>query len=331
MGEQVDLDTQITIKNVEISDIVRKMAEQTALKDKYEKASDTSSPQYFFNRIRDGLREDGGWADIDRDVKGNTVKSRVTEDIVKNWASKEEPTETEKVLRQQLNADFSLYTQTHEALAIEWESKPLELPVDLNDVKTLFEKRAEKPELSDRERILLTFLQGHADHYSTDATRQLTEEKWSFCPLCLRETGEQDYVNIGDTLKQLLNKESEVYNKELDAAIHMFSDITTILPVFPNNLNSKEIKDVQLALEQLNKDVAMIRNKIILRKRDIYRTIEVPFNVEEMDSYVAHVANYKNAIETLKTCVVTFNRSVNERKKLKEKVLKRMSYLQESA
>lgn len=321
MGEQVDLDTQITAKKVEGTVVDGKVVEQTALKEKYENASDTSSPQYFFNKIRDELRKDGGWADTDRDVKGNTVKSRVTEEFVKKLADREEPIETEEVLRQRLNDDFSLYTQTNEAQAIEWESKPLEVPVDLSDVKTLLEKRVEKPELSDRERRLLTFLQRHSAHYSTDATRQLTEEKWPFCPLCLREAGEQDYVNIGDTLKQLLNKESELYNKELDTAIQRFPDIATALPVFPNNLNSKEIKDVQFAIEQLNKDVAIIRNKITLRKRDIYGTMEAPFNVEEMDNYVAHVTNYKIAIETLKTCVVTFNRSVIERKKLKEKVL----------
>ena len=249
------------------------------------------------------------------------MKSRVTEDFVKNLADKEEPIETEDVLRQKLKDDFSLYTQTNEAKEIVWEPIPLELPADLSTVNALLEKRVEKPELSDRERRLLNFLQGHTGHYSTDATRQLTEEKWPFCPLCLREAGEQDYVNIGDTLKQLLNKESELYSKELDAAIEWFPDMATTLPVFPNNLNTKVIKDVQLAIEQLNKDVATIKNKINIRKKDIYGTMEVSFNVAEMNSYVAHVANYKNAIETLKTCVATFNRSVNERKKLKETVL----------
>ena len=321
MGEQVDLDTQITTKKADGEVVDNKIVEQTALKEKYENASDTSSPQYFFNKIRDELRKDGGWADTDRDVKGNTVKSRVTEDFVKNLADKEEPIETEDVLRQLLNDDFSLYTQTNEAQEIVWESTPLEMPADLSTVNALLEKKVEKPELSDRERRLLTFLQGHSDHYSIDATRQLTEEKWPFCPLCLREAGEQDYVNIGDILKQLLNKESELYNEELDTAIELFPDMATTLPAFPNNLNSKEIKDVQLAIEQLNKDVATIKNRIKVRKRDIYGTMKAPFNAEEMDSYVAHVANYKNAIETLKTCVATFNRSVNERKKLKEKVL----------
>ncbi len=321
MGEQVDLDTQITAKKAEKTVIDSKVAEQTALKEKYEKASDTSSPQYFFNKIRDELRKDGGWADIDRDIKGNAVKSRVTEDFIKKLAAVEEPEESEEVLRQRLNEDFHLYNQTDEAQVIVWQSRPIGLPTDLSDVKVLLEKRVEKPELSDRERRLLTFLQGHAGHYSTETTRQLAEEKWSFCPLCLREAGEQDYENIGDTLKQLLNKESELYNNELDKAISMFPDVAIDLPVFPNGLNSKEIINVQLAIEQLNKDVVAIRNKIILRKKDIYGTMEESFNAEEMDSYAVHVESYKNSTKALETCIATFNHSVNEHKKLGKKVL----------
>ena len=40
-----------------------------------------------------------------------------------------------------------------------------------------------------------------------------------------------------------------------------------------------------------------------------YYPIIVTLDEEEMDSYVAHVANYKDTIETLKMCVATFNRS----------------------
>ena len=63
MGEQVDLDTQITAKKAEGTVVDSKVVEQTALKEKYENTNDTSSPQYFFNKIRDELRKDGGWAE----------------------------------------------------------------------------------------------------------------------------------------------------------------------------------------------------------------------------------------------------------------------------
>ena len=50
MGEQVDLDTQITAKKAEGTVVDSKVVEQTALKEKYENANDTSSPQYFLTR-----------------------------------------------------------------------------------------------------------------------------------------------------------------------------------------------------------------------------------------------------------------------------------------
>lgn len=98
MGEQVNLDAQITQKNEEKIALEKKIAEQTIWKENYENKSNTSSPLYFFQKIRDKLREDAGWADIDRKVKGNSVKSHVTEDLVKRFASMPEPKETEEVL-----------------------------------------------------------------------------------------------------------------------------------------------------------------------------------------------------------------------------------------
>lgn len=320
MGEQVDLDSQITAKNTEKAAIESKIAEQTNLMGKFENASETSSPKYFFNKIREELRKDGGWADIDRIVKANKGTSHVTEDIVKKWAKEEEPSETEEVLCQQLNNDYSLYTQTDDAQVITWESKPLELPTDLNDIKTLLEKRVEKPELSDREQRLLSFLQGHS-HYSIDTTKQLAEEKWQFCPLCLREAREQDYANINNTLKQLLNKESELYNDELEKALGTFTNVNIALPIFPNDLNAKEKTEAQLAMEQLNKDVAIIRDRISLRQKDIYSFMEESFNAEEMGSYIDHIERFKISIKALETCVVAFNNSVNEHKKFGKKVL----------
>lgn len=78
------------------------------------------------------MREDGGWADIDRNVKGNSVRSRVTEDLLKKLVLMEEPKETEEALRTQLNADLTLYTQTEDAQAIVWNPVKLKLPKSLD-------------------------------------------------------------------------------------------------------------------------------------------------------------------------------------------------------
>lgn len=320
MGEQVDLDTQITKKNEEKAAIEKKVAEQTIQREKFENKSDTSSPLYFYNKIRDGLRENGGWADIDRDMKGNSVKSHVTDELVRRLVSMEEPKETEEVLRERLNADLTLYTQAEAAQTIVWKSTELRLPHSLDRVKALLERRIEKPTLSEREHRLLTFLQEHAEYHSPEATRQLTEEKWPFCPLCLRTTSNEDYEHISETLKRILNRESEMYSEALDDALGALTDVDMALPEFPGRLNEREKTVAQLAVEQLNKDVSAVRKRIVLRKRDIYGVIDEAINAEEMAAYNTHLANYMAAMKILETCVETFNRSVNEREELKKKV-----------
>ena len=320
MGEQIELDSQITRKNEEKITIEKKIEEQIILQANFENEKDISSPKYFFDKIRDRLREDGGWADIDRDVKGNSVKSRVTDDLVNRLVSIEEPVKTEEELKAQLNADMALYMKSKNAQTIVWEPSKIILPETLNEIKALLERQIENPVLSEREHRLLAFLQKHSEYNSVETTRQMAEEKWPFCPLCLREVGEKDYHDISEILRLILNKESEAYSEELDKAMNVFADIATALPIFPDKLNEKEYTAAQLAIEILNKDVAAIRSKIVQRKRNLYGVMPEAFNDEILDSYSLNLTRYQVSLKDLKDCVETFNQSVNEREKLKKKI-----------
>ena len=274
MGEQVDLDAQMAKKKEEKIEIEKKLQELIKLREKFENSSDTSSPQYFYNKIRESLREDGGWANIDRDVKGNSVKGRITEELINRLISMEEPKESEEELRIQLSSDLSLYTQTEDAHIIEWKADELNIPENLNEIKNLLENQIEKPELSEREQRLLLFLQEHAGYYSQQTTRLLTEEQWQFCPLCLRSIGEDDYTNIIEILQHMLNKESERYSSDLDNAMESFIEVKIDFSEFPDKLNKNERLALLVATEQLNKDFGIVREKISRRKNDIYGIVD---------------------------------------------------------
>lgn len=320
MGEQVDLDTQMAKKKEEKVETEKKLQEFLNLKAKFEDSSDTSSPQYFYNKIRESLREDGGWADIDRDVKGNSVKGRITEELINRLVSMEEPKESKEELRIQLSSDLSLYTQTEDAQILGWKAGELVVPANLDEIKNLLEIKVERPELSDREQRLLHFLQEHAGYYSQQTTRLLTEEQWQFCPLCLRSIEENDYTNISEILQHMLNKESERYSSDLDKAMESFIEVKIDFSEFPDKLNKNERLAVHVAAEQLNKDIGVVREKISRRKNDIYSIVNDSFSPEELNAYVEHLITYQNAIKALEKCVEKYNRSVNERAKLKKQV-----------
>lgn len=320
MGEQVALDTQITPKNAERQTLEQKVIEQKNQKERFEDKNNTSSPLYFINKIREKLREDGSWADIDRKVKGNPTKSHVTEDVLRRFVSMEEPKDTEDNMRKILQSNLALYAQTKEAQTISWAPMILRFPENLEQISGLIQKRIERPELSEREQRLLTFLEEHTEHHLQETTLQLTTERWPFCPLCLRDTSNDDYVSISETLKRILNKESEVYRASLDQALDEFAHFEVALPMLPP-LNDIEKRRAQFVIEQLNKDLDIIRDKIDQRKRDIYGVVTEAFNVDITSSYQAHIVEYKETMKTLEACVATFNRSVNEREKLKKLIM----------
>lgn len=321
LGEQVNLNDQIDNKKEKKRAIELKIKELTNDKLKYEDSAATSSPHYFFTEIRAELRKDGGWADIDRDVKGNSVKSRVTEELISKFLSMEEPEETEEALKMQLISDLKLYTQTNDTHIIEWKPETLLLPSNLKGVKTLLERKIEKPHLTEREQELLSFLQSHAEHYSQDTTRQMTESKWSFCPLCFRAADEKVYEFINERLKSLMNRESEMYREALDEIMVTFGDVDVSLSELPEQFFEEEVKAAKLAIDQLNKDAEIVRTKIDRRKRDLYGVMEDTFNEEGMNKYAVHIENFRDIIKTIEAKVARFNQSVNERKKLQQKLL----------
>ena len=106
-------------------------------------------------------------------------------------------------------------------------------------------------------------------------------------------------MTISETLKRILNKESETYRATLDLAMGEFAHFEVVLPMLPP-LNDTEKRRAQLAIEQLNKDLDIIRNKLDQRKRDIYGVVNEAFNPEMIYTYHAHIAEYKDAMQLTK-------------------------------
>jgi hypothetical protein len=322
LGEQVELDEQISIKKGELDDKEKELGDLQSLHLRYEDAGDIISPDYFFNQIRDGLRRDGGWADIDRDLKANTLKSRVSVEVVQALLKLDEPQATNEELMAQLKADVKLYLESSDAQVIEWTASAVDWPENLNTVTTILATPLESPKLTDREQRLLNMVARSSHlpwHFSQQNTRQLVDEGWDFCPLCLRDMDESDRSNVVETLTHMLNKEAEEFEMKLNEQLELFARKDVLLPVFPGDLNSQALAMAKDALEPLNKMLVTVRERIEKRKSNVYEAISDPFTEEEGKNYEVALIKWKNAQETLCGCVDAFNESVLKRKRLFEK------------
>lgn len=323
LGEQVELDEKINAKNEELSRKVKEFNQQEEQVKKYGNSGENISPRYYWDQIREGLREDGGWADIDRDLKGNTLKSRITDDLVNMLMEIEEPAETYERLREQVVADMRLYLESENSQVIVWAAGELMLPKNLEDLTVLLESPLDSPQLTEREQRLLellTITSWEPQHFEQYHTRHMLEEGWTFCPLCLREITEKDRASIAEVLTHLLNKEADKFNARLNVVHEQFAAIDTEMPEFPGNLNRTELQAATTVKEGLNKVLAAVREKIELRKRNIYKPLQTPF-ADKMDKEYANACTaWRAALKRVQKCVETFNETVSKRNKLFERI-----------
>ena len=319
LGEQVELDGQLSANNEELSKKDEEFKQQEELLKKYENKEDNVSPLFYWEQIRNGLREEGGWADIDRDLKGNSVKSRVTEELVDKLMNLDEPTESYSELRERVIADKNLYLKSENSQPIVWDAGELNLPNNLDALIELLKKPLDSPELTEREHRLMELLNKisqEPQHFEANHTQHILEESWSFCPLCLREITTEDRDSISEVLSHLLMEEAKEFNSRIISEQELFSAIELELPNFPGDLNTKELHNAVTAKEELNKVLTCIRDVIEQRKREIYKPLEIPFTDEIINDYINVRMVWKTSIDQIKKCVQIFNDTVNKRNKL---------------
>ncbi len=339
IGEQVDISDQIRDKTGIQKTKTEELKALTILRDKYADADDDISPQYAYNRIWEALRMPDGWADREREIRQTTMRGRVTENVMNKLMTMSLPKETSAEILQKLDEDLAVYQSAKDEQAIQWEN-PLRvelvtgnyvlvgvtstLPVNLEALRTLLARPLDTPELTKREQRLmgmLTRISQHPQHFSQQNTRQLVDEKWPFCPLCLRDMNDDDRSILSETLTHILNKEAEEFEKELSDALEKFADVDITLPLFPNGLNKTEVDAAKVAIDNLNKVLTAIRRKIELRRRNIYEAIANPFSELEHETYVKAVTDYKHSLKELESCVNRFNKNVLQRNETKELLL----------
>ena len=217
-------------------------------------------------------------------MKGNTLKSRVSVDLIYGLLKIDEPKESYTALRKRLMADMKLYMGSENAEVIDWEVEERFLPSNLLDVKELLEKKVDAPQLTDREQRLINVLAAHPQH-STQDTKRLIADGWDYCPLCLRAITNEDAQNITNTLTRILNEEADKYSSLLDTGMEMFREITQEMPYFPGELHKDEINAAQVAQNNLNKVLSAVRRRIEERKRRIYEEMPNAIAGELLEVY----------------------------------------------
>ena len=190
LGEQVGLTQEIEEVKKKL-DEARKLVESRDREfQEYIDKKNPKAPQLYHDRICDILRGDDGWAGRDRKIKNRKTNTSVKDDTYEKFI-KIEPEKEKK----DLDADFEGTLKKLEAARDGCNKIAEEIPTVSESYKQdtvtlankLIKEKIEKPELSDREKILLDLVTGGKSVELQEREKYLSDKNNTSCPYCLQD------------------------------------------------------------------------------------------------------------------------------------------------
>lgn len=318
LGHQVELDAQINQLTAEKD---RLSHEKETIEGQLNALSDTtnsSSPNRLFQKLRDSLKADGGWAEIDRDLRQRKIDSRIDLSLVDRLTQYlSSITPYEDVFSQ-----FSEYKSRYNKIA---NKNRINTKLNYNGInniqnlRSLLDKQVQKPELTDRDRMIIDAIQGDDKKYLNDTKKVFSNNQTSRCPLCLQEVSPEYKVDLLRKVHAYFNKEVEDYKQRCNrwsASLNSWRGVTVpkeISDILSSD-NSSKIKTVSLILEKKFKELAKEVDK---RSADVF-AYQTNFNWKELENAMA---DYEGTVASINSLIDSYNEDVKNKEAIKTQLL----------
>lgn len=306
LGEQADLTAQIEQARMELekAEVLVKTTGETFKR--YQTATNPEAPSFYIKKIRKVLQRDDGWAGRDSKARSLRQNSRVTDETYKR---------------------FILLTpeKSRDELIIEFDNKMKELEVAKNGVSKismlvpsvpsdyshysiilaneLIKKKIEEPELSDREKYLLSLLTiGKTDELMA-RINYLKDDDVNFCPYCLQDLIPDYKKDLVIRIQKILTDEVKCHQDQLKT-LELMELKLELLPfsVLPSYQTC-------VSLVTMINDTLILNNALIQRKiKDSYS----PIIDDELFGIAEEVNSLAEALKKLEEERKAYNNKVIE-------------------
>ena len=312
-GKQVELDDKIKEKE----DLLKKYkSELTKSDDKIKEFTDiksVKSPDYYINKIKNYLKGDNSWADVDRKIKGNKNKTPVdVMDIVSVFDTKDSLDEIEKKFKH-LEEIFlkkdSNFSSKIEKLELIKNSKEIE-----ENIQKLLKVKFTKNELTENESKILEYIK-NGQQVFYENVKEYFKKDVDICPYCLRKISEQYRNELVKDIENILNDEINQYKTKLEDLIILNIEI---------NETYKEIdeilyKDLVTLIEKYDIQKNKINELIKKKKNNVYEMLTE--NELENVNISTIINDINTNFERLNTKIEEINNIIENKEKTKQRLI----------
>lgn len=308
MGAAKEIDDQI--KSIE--PLYKKSClEHENILDQLEKLDDEKnedSPKYVQNKIKSKLRSNSGWAERDKNIRGNSSKSSVFDDTYLQF---ENITTTNTIF--ELETDFRnklsrLIEAKNGNLVIEKEVpnslEQANIIPKLNEIEKLLPLKIEQPILNDRERLLIQILQ------EEKGINKLFEIKNYFsgsdekdCPFCFQKVDKVYSNQLIESIEKILSQKAEDHIKELEK-VRLEEWTIDFTPYI--KLPQEIVETCEKSFSEYNSEIRRINDLIEKKINNVYEPIIEKIILQEC------IDNLNRSLMELQNSRIEYNENAND-------------------
>ena len=317
LGQQIELAAELKKIQGEKRDLVAKKNELVQQKLYLEDSRNKDSLLSLFNQIKKQLVMDDGWADRDKQIKGNVYKSSVTKSLLDELMEMKITPQTYSKLQNEYVNKFEHYRK------IRIDGQRLEFfPTSLitENFRNLLEVQIERPVLNNRDKSIIELVLSQHGDLIEQIHPIFDNPMMTICPLCFRP--------ISQSEKQgLFEKIQDLFSNKVDNFKHV------LLSVIGSLSNWKAIELSSRIKELIGSSVANEYLTVCINLQDIYSKLLYALHKRYENVYGTQVyfadwdklhkisTRYTLAVANINSIITQYNKDIAQKEQLKDDLI----------
>ncbi|GEM_PF-1191692 len=274
LGEEVDLAEKIEKAEKDLEKAEEDLEKAEKEYKEYDDYDKIISPQYHLDRITKKLQGDDHWAGLNRRIDNSRQNTSVNKKTIESIIASK-PQDTREKLLSDFYKKMEQLEKNKRGDSIIKDGVPLFLLENYlnyndNEIQTLLAEKIEKPELSEREKKILSMvhenqmgeLNKHLDYLKKDDTKE--------CPYCFQSLTQDYKEKLVFSIEKVLSK--KVIEHQNTLRKHIFEVLSIKLDAYCDLLGCQHYIDL---INEINRNIASNNDAINKKIKNPYEIITV--------------------------------------------------------
>ncbi|MEA4877306.1 MAG: AAA family ATPase [Aminobacterium sp.] len=313
-GEQIKIDKEIGSKKENVQKISENLDKDREKLKNYKENGSVQAPSYYKGKIEKSLKEENGWANLDKEIKGNKIATSVTDSLIEEIGLRN-PVEEREALKSDFERKLDKFKKLKQGGSLMNDpilSVTVKPDID-KKVSEALSVQIKEPILTEREKLIFkSLIDGHQKRIE-EARIQFSDKNALVCPFCFQSLTDGYRKSLLGCFEKVLNKDVEEHKRDL-------RELEPERIVFDVNLYQKLserlLGEIEEKLQYCNEIIDSYSKSIDQKVENIYSPINI------IDRHLENNINQLNLkLKELEVEREDYNANINDINALKDELI----------